>query len=259
MLARTPLPSINLQPRDSGLLERIVGNPGEIFYNRDTRSLRVYDGRTAGGKEMAATDFSNVPDALFLQKGEVLRNGLVLTTLTNLENSVLKAKGVAADLAAIELDNVGNQVFYNKAMASDVTGAIRMIENEINSDDSTTINFLPRVAFNSDVDIGSTLHVNEITSQDSGEIKVYPKVYFYSDVTVENELTVNKITNNDSSNLLIDPTVEFLKDAVFRQAIFVDENIIVTQRVEAERFIGRFFGPSNYAVAWSMFMFSSGS
>lgn len=250
MLARTPLPSINLQPRDSGLLERIVGNPGEIFYNRETKSLRVYDGRTAGGKEMAATDFSNVPDALFLQKGEVLRNGLVLTTLTNLENSVLKSKGSISGLSTIELDNVENQVFYNKAMEADVTGNIRMVANEINSDDSTTINFLPRVAFNSDVDIGSTLHVNEITSQDSGEIRVYPKVYFYSDVIVENELSVNKITNNDSSNLLIAPTVEFLRDVVFREDILVDENII------SKRFLGNFFGPSNYAIAWSMFMFS---
>ena len=259
MLARTPLPSINLQPRDQGLLERIVANPGEIFYNRDTKSLRVYDGRTAGGKELAATDFSNVPDALFLEKGEVLRNGLVLTTLTNLDDPVLKAKGAVSGLSTIELDNVQNQVFYNKAMESDVTGNIRMIDNEINSDDSTTISFLPRVAFNSDVDIGSTLHVNEITSQDSAQINVYPKVYFYSDVSVENELSVNKITNNDSSNLLFDPTVEFLKDVIFREDILVDENIIVTQRVEAERFIGRFFGPSNYAVAWSMFMFSAGS
>ena len=72
-----PIRTIRLIPQDIDYLDRLVGEAGELFFDKDTQSLRLYDGNS-NGFELARADLANVSDQLFLDR---LGNaGLVLTT-----------------------------------------------------------------------------------------------------------------------------------------------------------------------------------
>ena len=59
---------IRIIPRPQDFLTRNVGSSGQIYFNKDTGSLRVYNGITTGGFEIARADFNNVSDVTFLAK-----------------------------------------------------------------------------------------------------------------------------------------------------------------------------------------------
>jgi hypothetical protein len=72
-----PIRTIRLIPQNVDYLDRLVGEAGELFFDKDTQSLRLYDGST-NGVELARADLANVSDQLFLDR---LGNaGLVLTS-----------------------------------------------------------------------------------------------------------------------------------------------------------------------------------
>jgi len=54
---------IRIIPRPIDFLDRNVGSSGEVFFNRESSSLRVYSGRDAAGFEIARADLDNVLDA----------------------------------------------------------------------------------------------------------------------------------------------------------------------------------------------------
>jgi hypothetical protein len=64
----TVLDIIRLIPRESEFLNRKVGARGEIFYDRDTNTLRLYNGQSQGGISLAKNDLTNVSNAAFLAK-----------------------------------------------------------------------------------------------------------------------------------------------------------------------------------------------
>lgn len=51
---------IRIIPRPNDFLDRNVGSSGELFFSRDSNSLRVYSGRDRGGFEVARADLANV-------------------------------------------------------------------------------------------------------------------------------------------------------------------------------------------------------
>jgi hypothetical protein len=59
---------IRIIPRPQDFLTRNVGSSGQIYFNKDTGSLRVYNGITTGGFEIARADLNNVSDTAFLAK-----------------------------------------------------------------------------------------------------------------------------------------------------------------------------------------------
>ena len=59
---------IRIIPRPNDFLDRNVGSSGEVFFNRATSSLRVYNGKDAAGFEIARADLDNVSDAAFTAK-----------------------------------------------------------------------------------------------------------------------------------------------------------------------------------------------
>ena len=68
-MARLPIiNNLRVVPRDSDFLGRKLGSRGEIYYDQDNKTLRVYDGTQTGGYSMAIDDLSNVSDADFLTK-----------------------------------------------------------------------------------------------------------------------------------------------------------------------------------------------
>jgi plastocyanin len=62
------LSAIRLIPRESSYLDRRLGSRGEIFYDQDSNTLRLYNGQISGGFKIAKTDLANVPNETFLAK-----------------------------------------------------------------------------------------------------------------------------------------------------------------------------------------------
>jgi len=67
--------SIRIIPRDSDFLDRKTGSRGEVFFDRVSNSLRLFDGIQPGGIDLAKADLSNVPDSALLEKLEDLDIG----------------------------------------------------------------------------------------------------------------------------------------------------------------------------------------
>ena len=78
----TILNNIRLVGQDSDFLDRKAGLRGEIYYDRDIRSLRIYPGDTPGGLALARADLTAKID------------------LTNVPNQTFKDKATAAGISA---------------------------------------------------------------------------------------------------------------------------------------------------------------
>jgi plastocyanin len=63
-----PIKYLRVIPREDDFLDRKIGSSGEIFYDRDQNSLRLYDGNLLGGISLAKTDLTNISNAVFLAK-----------------------------------------------------------------------------------------------------------------------------------------------------------------------------------------------
>jgi hypothetical protein len=62
------LTAIRLISRDAEFLNRKLGSRGEIFYDRDADTLRIYNSDNVGGVALAKNDLTNVSNAVFLAK-----------------------------------------------------------------------------------------------------------------------------------------------------------------------------------------------
>ena len=62
------LTAVRLIPREADYLDRKSGSRGEVFFDRDSNTLRLYDGNVNGGTALAKSDLSNVTDADFSAK-----------------------------------------------------------------------------------------------------------------------------------------------------------------------------------------------
>jgi len=68
-MAKIPvLDAIRIIPRDADFLNRKSGSRGEIFFDRNSNTLRLYDGETSGGISLAKNDLTNVSNSDFLSK-----------------------------------------------------------------------------------------------------------------------------------------------------------------------------------------------
>ncbi len=63
-----PIKNLRVIPRETDFLNRKIGSSGEIFYDRDQDTLRLYDGNLLGGISLAKTDLTNISNAVFLAK-----------------------------------------------------------------------------------------------------------------------------------------------------------------------------------------------
>jgi hypothetical protein len=60
--------AVRIIPRESAFLNRTAGFRGEIYFDRETDTLRLFNGQTQGGILLAKADLSNVSNAAFLAK-----------------------------------------------------------------------------------------------------------------------------------------------------------------------------------------------
>ena len=59
---------VRIIPREAEFLNRKVGARGEIFYDKDSNTLRLYNGQSQGGISLAKSDLANVSNSDFLAK-----------------------------------------------------------------------------------------------------------------------------------------------------------------------------------------------
>jgi plastocyanin len=67
-MTRETLNILRIIPRDADFLDRKTGSRGEIFYDKDTNTLRLYDGQYQGGYTLAKADLTNITNSDFLAK-----------------------------------------------------------------------------------------------------------------------------------------------------------------------------------------------
>lgn len=60
--------AVRLIPREKDYLDRKSGTRGEIFFDTETQTLRLYDGVNTGGQSLAKDDLSNVSNSDFATK-----------------------------------------------------------------------------------------------------------------------------------------------------------------------------------------------
>lgn len=76
------LDSIRLIPRESDFLDRKVGSRGEIFYDRETNTLRLFNGVDPGGITLLRADLSNAEAVIGAALGDVPPTGSTVQTGT---------------------------------------------------------------------------------------------------------------------------------------------------------------------------------
>jgi len=82
-MAKIPaLDAVRIIPRDTDFLNRRSGNRGEIFYDRTANTLRLYDGSTPAGINLAKSDLTNVDNIQFRAKNVESRISTVVYTVT---------------------------------------------------------------------------------------------------------------------------------------------------------------------------------
>jgi hypothetical protein len=115
---------IRIIPRPTDFLDRNVGSSGEVFYSKESGSLRLYNGNDKGGFELAKADLSNVDVSVFAK-----------TDLSNVDTTSL-----TSNLARVDLTNIDNTVFLDKALEAGVgaSGGGRLYVYIIDEDSTTT-------------------------------------------------------------------------------------------------------------------------
>jgi len=76
------LSAVRIIPRDSEFLDRRSGSRGEIFFDRSSNSLRLYNGVTEGGTNLAKSDLTNVDNLQFRMKSVESKVSAVFYTVT---------------------------------------------------------------------------------------------------------------------------------------------------------------------------------
>jgi len=59
---------IRIKPRSQEYLDRNYASSGEIYFNKTTSSLKVFNGVDQGGVELARNDLANISNDILLQK-----------------------------------------------------------------------------------------------------------------------------------------------------------------------------------------------
>ena len=82
---------IRIIPRPEDFLDRNVGSSGEVFFNRESSSLRVYSGKDTAGFEIARADLENVSNSVLASKISLTNddiNWIPYATLDDLPSAV---------------------------------------------------------------------------------------------------------------------------------------------------------------------------
>ena len=65
-----PIRNIRLRGFSSNTLDNASGSSGEIFWDNDNNTLRIFSGQGVGGSQLAKSNLANVSNAVFLNKAQ---------------------------------------------------------------------------------------------------------------------------------------------------------------------------------------------
>ena len=230
-MSQLPIRSVRLRSYATSDLDRLTGEKGEIFYDSQTRTLKIYNGAgvAASTVNISATPapptqlVNGAQTATLGTTGNLTLTGdLVLAVNKDVKNSL--GQGIFALLTNyVTGASLGSTLNSYVLQNTGATGNI--FTNLIDSADSSAITVTPSTIFSSDVTVENDLvaknivnggqiwtfggngtltapgsvvapniFTNLIDSLDSSAITVTPAAIFSSDVTVENDLLVKNIT-----------------------------------------------------------------
>jgi hypothetical protein len=218
-----PLKNLRIVPREEEFLNRKSGLRGEIFFNENTGSLRLYNG-VSGGSEVALADLSNVANTDFLNKA--VAAGVGTTGGGNVTVSVSSAVPSSPSNGNLWLNtnNGSLYVYINDGNSSQwVQPAVPIpqlpsIAFSIAADDSAqqsvplgdTIQFVGAGGIVTRSDGNGVITIESVGSANTGNISFSgttldsidssgiiftPTVTFNSDITVENDLVVRNVVS----------------------------------------------------------------
>jgi len=109
-------------PREADYLDRRRGSRGEIFYDREANTLRLYNGDTLSGISLAKADLTNISNATFLAKataagvsggsggsGDVIKVSAEDSTINEVTGGIIKfngLNGIAVTTSATGIVNI---------------------------------------------------------------------------------------------------------------------------------------------------------
>jgi plastocyanin len=192
-MAKIPVfDAIRIIPRDLDFLNRKVGNRGEIFYDKQTNTLILFNGDSVGGTSLAKSDLSNIANSAFLAKataagvggggGSEIASGVGISVAEVDGVSTISNTGVVSISAGAGIslsENAGVDTITNTGVISIVAGT--GITTSVNQG-AVTINAAAATTGN------ITFTGTTIDSVSSAEITFTPAVSFDGAVTVGDEL-----------------------------------------------------------------------
>jgi len=169
-MSQLPTRSLRLRSYATTDLDRLTGEKGEIFYDSQTRTLKIYNGPGVAASTVNISAAPTPPAQLV--------NGQQTATLGTTGNLTLVGDLVLAVNKDVK-NSLGQGIFA--LLGNYVTGA---------SLGSTLNSYVLQ-----NTGVTGNIFTNLIDSADSSAITVTPAVIFSSDITVENDLVAKNIVN----------------------------------------------------------------
>lgn len=222
---------IRVIPRESGFLDRKQGSRGEIFFDRNSNTLRLYDGLTTGGISLAKTDLSNVSNASFLAKSVaagVSGGGAGGNSFSSV--AVSGQSTVIADTSSDVLNLVaGTNVTITTNAANDsITISATGAGGASNSFSTITVPDQNSIFAESSTDVLNIVGGENISVTTSGKT-----------LTISSEINLN-VTADDSTvrTLSNGQTIKFVGAGSVTTSSDVDGNITITGSLASTSFSG---------------------
>jgi plastocyanin len=152
--------AVRIIPRDTDFLNRRSGNFGEIFYDRTANSLRLYNGVTTGGVNLAKADLTNISNSDFLSKAtaagvgsgggsSIVSVSAEDSTINQATNGVIKFNGLNGIAVTTSAGGIVNITSPTIPVAStDIAGVVRIDGTTISIEDGVISSVPPTVLSN---------------------------------------------------------------------------------------------------------------
>jgi len=246
-----PLKNLRITPRDSEFLNRKTGEFGEIFYDKDANTLRLYQGQV-GGTALARGDLVNVSNSDFLAKANAagVSGGGGNTTV-----SVGSSVPVSPSSGNLWLNtNTGSlYVYINDGTSSQwIQPSVPFpnlteyaTQQYVTSSVVQAIAAIPPFEFFTAADDSTQRLINNgntVKFIGAGGVTTSSNADGYITITGGGStgnvtFVATTIDSSDSSAIIFTPAVIFNSDITVQNELFVDNNINVTRNLTTNNLI----------------------